>query len=106
MSRKNVAKVVSKFVAAQAGKGDTHGAIWTDGDTIYSYAMPIATRIGQMAVYVSEDSPTVTTTIHRNNVRELLLREGYRISDMPRDAVKTASQSPAGKIVWPLFPAR
>jgi len=55
--------------------------------------MPIAVRIGNMAAVVSEDSPSVTTSIHRNQTRYMLAREGYAVAMLPADTVKNASRT-------------
>jgi hypothetical protein len=65
--------------------------VWTDGTVIYSYAMPIAVRTAT-GIKVSQDSPTVTTTIHRNNVRDLLSRAGLTVEMVPASAVRSAAQ--------------
>ena len=40
--RKNMHKVIDAFMVRKAIKGDSKMTIWTDGDTIYSYSVPIA----------------------------------------------------------------
>lgn len=96
MARKNVSKVFDAWVAGKASTGSTnhHGSrtIWTDGKTIYSYAMPIAVRTGPTSAIVSKDSPTVTTSCHLGGVRTLLHLEGFTYELQGRETVKAASQ--------------
>jgi len=64
--RKNVKAVC---IAATNGKArNERGTISTDGTTIFSYRMPIATRIANTWYVVrTEMSPTVTTSSHINS---------------------------------------
>jgi hypothetical protein len=43
--RQNIRKVLDAFAASKPAKGDSKATCWTDGDTIYSYALPIARRV-------------------------------------------------------------
>ena len=94
MARKNVTRVFDAWVARRAAKGDSHGAIWTDGRTIYSYAMPIAVHMGgeQGGLMDPTDSPTVTTGIHRNTVAYLLAGTKLITVIMTARKVKEISQ--------------
>lgn len=61
--RKNISKVIDLFNASKSGKGDSAGTCYTDGRTIFSYAMPIATRLAcGSVVLVSYDSGPSRTT--------------------------------------------
>ena len=64
--RCNAKKVCDKFAAGKAGTGDSKRTIWTDGEKIYSYAMPIACRIytGGVAIVAYSDGPSRTTRSH------------------------------------------
>jgi hypothetical protein len=74
MARKNVAKVLDLFLGALRGKGDSKGTIHTDGDTVYSYNMPIAARTQQgcgtwrFFVVKRSESPSRTTSQHISQV--------------------------------------
>jgi hypothetical protein len=78
MARKNVSKVVDKFLGAQHGNGDSKRTIWTDGNTVYSYAMPIAHRAntlqGQWRFFVVKrsESPSRTTSMHISQVGTMM----------------------------------
>lgn len=40
--RKNISKVIDAFMSRKPANGDSKRTCWTDGKTIYSYALPIA----------------------------------------------------------------
>lgn len=40
--RKNMRRALEAFEQRKPGKGDSKKTCWTDGDTLFSYAMPIA----------------------------------------------------------------
>lgn len=65
--RKNMQTVIAAFIAGKPAKEKT---CWTDGDTVWSYRMPIAHRAADGTVYIVNyiDAPTVTT---RSQVRAL-----------------------------------
>ena len=66
--RKNVESVVKAFKAHQ--KFQRERSISTDGNVIYSYAMPIAWRDEQGNVVVTDESaPSRTTSCHISGVR-------------------------------------
>lgn len=69
--RKNVVKVVEAFLVGKRAKGDSKGTVWTDGQTIFSYDMPIAQRRNNRSLEVisSEAGPTATT---RSQIRAVL----------------------------------
>lgn len=102
MSRKNVDKVVQRFMSGMSGYGPKNRGgdhtIWTDGVTIYSYRMPIAVKIGDRAMLVSQESPTVTTTIHRNDTRSILLNHGYNVAMVDAAVVKRAADMLSGDL--------
>lgn len=68
--RRNISKVIEAFKAGKAATGDSKRTCWTDGETVYSYAMPIAKRSanGSIAIINYSDAPTATT---RSQVRAL-----------------------------------
>jgi hypothetical protein len=95
MARKNVTKVFKAWIAGQAAngpKGRNGISVWTDGQTLYSYKMPIAVKMAPRSAFVSKDSPSVTTSIHRNNVLYLLSLEGWASAKVSADEVKRASK--------------
>jgi len=61
--RKNIAKVIAAFERGVSCIGDSKRTCWTDGDTIYSYRMPIAQRMKTGAIHVVtyDAAPTRTT---------------------------------------------
>lgn len=60
--RKNAQAVISAFLA---GKKKNEKTIHTDGHALYSYAMPIAFRDGEVVYVVYyADAPTATTRSH------------------------------------------
>ena len=61
--RKNISKVIEAFKLRKPAKGDSKGTCSTDGNTIYSYAMPIARRDsdGSINVIARGTAPSVTT---------------------------------------------
>lgn len=90
--RQNMQRVIEAFKAGTAAVGDSKRTCWTDGTTVYSYAMPIAKRSanGSIAIVRYEDAPTNTT---RSQVRALVAAfSTYRPSDIGR-GVWTANHS-------------
>jgi hypothetical protein len=60
--RKNIQKVLSAFNVRQSAAGDSKKTCWTDGTTLYSYAMPIAWwDAGKVKVIAYTDAPSRTT---------------------------------------------
>lgn len=98
MARKNVEKVFKAWLAGHAARGPK-GTIWTDGQVIYSYRMPICVRdtLADLSATISKDSPTITTTIHRNQVRYLCHMEGIRTHDTDSHMVKTMADMATGR---------
>ena len=98
--RKNVNQVFQKFLSGMAGYGpknrDGNNTVWTDGTVIYSYKMPIAVKVGERAAFVSQESPTVTTSIHRNEVRHLLCNHGFAVAMCDASVVKKAAELVTG----------
>jgi len=70
--RKNMAKVIEAFKSGRAAIGDTKRTCSTDGNTIWSYAMPIAWRNpdGTIGVVAYEKAPSQTT---RTQVRACMV---------------------------------
>lgn len=66
--RKNVQKVMEAFDVGRASGGTT---VYTDGNTVFSYDMPIAQRIDGR-IEVITDGPTMTTKQHIGAVRSYL----------------------------------
>ena len=66
--RKNIAAVIAAFLEGSPAVGDSRRTCWTDGEILYSYAMPIAWRkhpkYGCLAVVAYECAPTATTRGH------------------------------------------
>ena len=59
-ARKNVSAVINAFAARRPHREATCS---TDGDTVYSYALPIASRIhGEVVVLDPKESPSATTS--------------------------------------------
>lgn len=59
-ARKNVSAVINAF---EAGRSHSEATCSTDGDFIYSYALPIAARIsGEIRVLDPKESPSATTS--------------------------------------------
>ncbi len=66
--RKNTQAVANAFLA---GKHLGGRSISTDGKTVYSYAMPIARRVGGVVyVIAASESPSVTTTTQINQLAQ------------------------------------
>lgn len=60
--RKNIATVIAAFREGRGAVGDSKRTCWTDGTTIFSYAMPIAARYaGDVFVVPYDDGPSRTT---------------------------------------------
>lgn len=61
--RKNIERVIVAFLQGNARNGDSKHTCWTDGDTVYSYAMPIAWREpdGSVVVVPYDAGPSRTT---------------------------------------------
>lgn len=64
--RKNIEKVIEAFKQGKPAKGDSKATCHTDGEVVYSYALPIAIRSpGRFGcadeVKIREDYPTATT---------------------------------------------
>lgn len=68
--RKNAEKVIAAFNDGKPAKGDSKATIRTDGDTVWSYAMPIAGFMpdGTLWILSYDKAPTATT---RSQVRAL-----------------------------------
>jgi hypothetical protein len=63
--RANIAKVIAAFKQGKSAIGDSRRTCWTDGKTIFSYAMPICWYDQGKAVVVPyEDGPSRTTKMH------------------------------------------
>lgn len=82
--RKNVRKVLEAFLKGKKLVGDHKHTISTDGNTIYSYDMPIARRyydgstIGYAQIINVEQGPTRTT---RSQIRSLIVYYEHHTSD-------------------------
>lgn len=59
--RKNIAKVLQAFKAGIAGYGDSKRTCWTNGNILYSYALPIACWVNP--------ERTQAMCAHRNSTR-------------------------------------
>lgn len=62
--RKNIEKVIEAFKRGIPAKGDSKQTCRTDGEVVYSYALPIARRIsgrGISSIVIIWDHPTQTT---------------------------------------------
>lgn len=68
--RANMRKVLDLFLVGRPGQGDSKRTVHTDGTTMWSYSMPIATRIksGKIQIAPVEQAPTRTT---RSQIRAL-----------------------------------
>jgi hypothetical protein len=70
--------------ALLAGKSKRDGNVSTDGSVLFSYAMPIAKLVKGKAVIIRhEDSPSRTTTKHRNAVAYNLHMSGIKYTEVP-----------------------
>lgn len=67
-------EIVAAF-AAGATKGKAN-SMRIDGDTLYSYATPIAFRNGP-AVIVTQEKHSMTTSHHQSALRGALVARGY-----------------------------
>lgn len=54
----------------------SHGAVMGTATTLYSYAMPIAIRLGNNVVIVNKDKYSVTTSKHQGYLRGALSSAG------------------------------
>ncbi len=61
--RKNILRVLRAFEQGQAAIGDSKRTCWTDGETVYSYDMPIMQRLpnGAIEIVSYDTGPTRTT---------------------------------------------
>lgn len=61
--RQNISKVLTAFQAGQPATGDSKGTCSTDGQTVWSYRMPIAWREpdGSITIVAREKGPSRTT---------------------------------------------
>jgi hypothetical protein len=64
--RQNIAKVIEAFLRGIPAKGDSKATCWTDGEIVYSYALPIARRVSRgygkiPTIEIIDDHPTQTT---------------------------------------------
>lgn len=68
MARKNITAVIRAFLAGVPAVGDSRRTCWTDGEVLYSYAMPIAwrrdPRLRCFTLVAYECAPTATTRSH------------------------------------------
>lgn len=91
MPRKNLKKVFSLWTANLAGNGDSKNTIWTDGTTIFSYAMPLMVRMPSGIVLCKHgEAPTVTTSTQRNALAYLLSTNKIPFKEVTASDVKLA----------------
>ena len=75
-------------VAWLQGESKRDGNVSTDGCTLYSYRMPIARMVrGKAEIIRHEDSPSRTTTKHRNVVAYTLALAGHKYVEVPATAL-------------------
>ena len=74
--RKNIAAVIGAFLEGRPAVGDSRQTCWTDGEVLYSYAMPIAWRhhpqYACLAVVIYACAPTATTRRHVRAVEQFV----------------------------------
>lgn len=81
--RKNISKVMEAFAAGKHIDGDSKRTISTDGNTVFSYDMPIAQRCrnGSLEIIARSAGPTNTTRSHIAGASYWLESNGH----MPRE---------------------
>lgn len=72
--RKNTVDTFRAWQARRPYKGGG-SAVWTDGQSIYSYSTLILERKGD-EVWFNQKRYSVTTTNHQNGLRNLMIGEG------------------------------
>lgn len=94
--RKNTSEVIEAFKARRSLRKCE--AIWTDGESIYSYQTCIATRADNGAIVVNLTKYSVTTTIHQNALYDLRSPRGEQtqVRDLSRGASPTELLLAAG----------
>jgi hypothetical protein len=63
MARKNMQRVLEAWEQGRGAVGDSKRTCWTDGETVWSYDMPIMQRLGdgRVEVIARKQGPTNTT---------------------------------------------
>lgn len=59
--RKNIRTVLDAFIAGRKANGDSKRTCWTDVETVYSYALPIAGRKDGRLWILDEAGRSMTT---------------------------------------------
>lgn len=72
--RKNTKNVFNAWMNRRSEK--KQNSIWTDGVHIYSYNVPIVERLPDGGYMVDVDQYSVTTSVHQNATRHLMLQNG------------------------------
>ena len=99
--RANVKKVINAFQQGKAAIGDSKRTIWTDGQTVYSYALPIAwrrpARSGYRVVEVRESGPSNTTRSQIQALKLTFCTDDYKKKREQR-ATNRRSSRPATRV--------
>ena len=79
--RLNMKHALNAFIG---GRSANEGTIRTDGVVLYSYALPIARRLGadDYLILDKNESPSKTTSAHINQAREYL-RDATIVAKIP-----------------------
>lgn len=87
--RRNVENIVKAFISGRRGGNVT---LSTDGDTVFSYDMPIAQRLrnGSLEVITRDQGPSATTRTHIAGVGFALEQAGH----MPREVAVLTGHAP------------
>jgi len=72
--RKNIAKVIAAFERREATKGDSKNTCHTNGHTIFSYALPIATRLPDGGIWIRPEEGQSRTTKQQIRAVHFMLR--------------------------------
>lgn len=72
--RKNTKSVFNAWMNRRSERKQE--SVWTDGVNIYSYNVPIVERLPDGGYMVDVDRYSVTTSVHQNATRHLMLQNG------------------------------
>ena len=82
--RKNIQKVIEAFTQGTSAKGDSKGTCSTTGETVYSYAMPIARRTSLGVELAEYDQGPSRTTKSQIRALELTFPKAIRVEAIKR----------------------
>lgn len=94
MGRKNVLEVFRCFAIGKSKRGNT---VSTDGETLYSYALPLASRVfgSLIAVVPWSAAPSMTTKQHLSSLRAAIRINGMTSVEIPETDVEILSRGDA-----------